>query len=145
MNSGDIITFDAKKNFTFIKKLGGGGTGDTHLFKDETTDMFFAIKKYVPKDLRYIDDHYNNDYGVEENVILGDSGFEELFYSINDYLETIIECYAQYLVKSIEHELVNKKEKIDNLIKNAEIRAEKSKEAGKDKVISDNYKEKSNN
>ena len=44
MNSGDIITFDAKKNFTFIKKLGGGGTGDTHLFKDETTDMFFAIK-----------------------------------------------------------------------------------------------------
>ena len=76
---------------------------------------------------------------------MGDSGFEELFYSINDYLETIIECYAQYLVKSIEHELVNKKEKIDNLIKNAEIRAEKSKEAGKDKVISDNYKEKSNN
>lgn len=46
MNSGDVITFNAKKNFTYIKPLGNGGTGDTHLFKDETTDMLFAIKKY---------------------------------------------------------------------------------------------------
>ena len=45
MISGDIITFDAKKNFTFVKLLGGGGTGDTHLFKDETTNMFFAISR----------------------------------------------------------------------------------------------------
>ena len=59
MNSGDIITFDAKKNFTFVKMLGGGGTGDTHLFKDETTNIFFAIKKYVPKDKQYIDEHYS--------------------------------------------------------------------------------------
>ena len=58
MNTGDVITFDAKKNFTFVKVLGGGGTGDTLLFKDETTDMLFAIKKYVPKDKRYIDEHY---------------------------------------------------------------------------------------
>lgn len=54
MNTGDIITFDVKKNFTFVKVLGEGGTGDTHLFKDETTDMMFAIKKYVPKDQRFI-------------------------------------------------------------------------------------------
>ncbi len=52
MNTGDIITFDVKKNFAFVKPLGGGGTGDALLFKDETTDMFFAIKKYVPKDKR---------------------------------------------------------------------------------------------
>jgi serine/threonine-protein kinase len=45
MNTGNIITLDVKKNFTFIKILGGGGTGDTLLFKDETTDMLFAIKK----------------------------------------------------------------------------------------------------
>ena len=45
MNSGDIITFDVKKNFTYIKPLGNGGTGDTFLFRDETTDMLFAIKK----------------------------------------------------------------------------------------------------
>ena len=54
MNSGDIVVFDAKKNFTFIKKLGGGGTGDTHLFKDETTDMFFAIKKFKKHPITYI-------------------------------------------------------------------------------------------
>ena len=35
MNTGDLITFDAKKNFTFLKVLGGG-TGDTLLFKDES-------------------------------------------------------------------------------------------------------------
>ena len=58
MKAGEVITFDAKKNFTFIKKLGGGGTGDTHLFKDDTTDMLFAIKKYVPKDPRYVDELY---------------------------------------------------------------------------------------
>ena len=58
MKAGEIITFDVKKNFTFIKKLGGGGTGDTHLFKDDTTDMLFAIKKYVPKDPRYVDELY---------------------------------------------------------------------------------------
>lgn len=40
MNFGDIITFDAKKNFTYIRPLGKGGTGDTHLFEDETTNMF---------------------------------------------------------------------------------------------------------
>lgn len=58
MNTGDIITFDTKKNFKFIKSLGTGGTGDTHLFKDETTDMLFAFKKYVPKDKKFIDDYY---------------------------------------------------------------------------------------
>ena len=46
MNNGDIITFNTKKNLTYIKPLGAGGTGDTHLFLDETTGIQFAIKKY---------------------------------------------------------------------------------------------------
>ena len=50
MNNGDVIVFNSKKNFTYVKPLGGGGTGDTHLFLDETTGIQFAIKKYVPKD-----------------------------------------------------------------------------------------------
>lgn len=58
MKSGQNIVFDAQKNFTYIKQLGSGGTGDTHLFKDETTDMLFAIKKYVPKEEKYIDEQY---------------------------------------------------------------------------------------
>lgn len=59
MKKGDIATFDIKKHFIYIKPLGNpGGTGETHLFEDETTNMFFAFKKYVPQDARYIDDHY---------------------------------------------------------------------------------------
>jgi len=59
LKKGDIATFDIKKHFIYIKPLGNpGGTGETHLFEDETTNMFFAFKKYVPQDARYIDDHY---------------------------------------------------------------------------------------
>lgn len=84
MNAGDVITFDAKKNFTFVKTLGVGGTGDTHLFKDETTNMLFALKKYVPKDLRFIDDHYSR--FVEEIKIL-----------LNIFHPNIVRIYNYYL------------------------------------------------
>lgn len=84
MNTGDIVVFDAKKNLRFIKKLGGGGTGDTHLFKDETTDMFFAIKKYVPKDQRYIDDHYRR--FVDEIKILFTISHPNIVRIYNYYL-----------------------------------------------------------
>ena len=84
MNTGDIITFDAKKNFTFMKTLGTGGTGDTHLFKDETTDMLFAFKKYVPKDARYIDEHYSR--FVEEIKILLNISHPNIVRIYNYYL-----------------------------------------------------------
>lgn len=84
MNSGDIITFDAKKNFTYIRPLGSGGTGDTHLFRDETTDMLFAIKKYVPKDERYTDDHY--DRFVDEIKILFNISHHNIVRVYNYYL-----------------------------------------------------------
>ena len=84
MNTGDIITFDAKKNLTFIKTLGVGGTGDTHLFKDETTDMLFAIKKYVPKDERFIDDFYSR--FVDEIKILLNISHPNIVRIYNYYL-----------------------------------------------------------
>lgn len=84
MKSGDIVTFDAQKNFTFVKMLGGGGTGDTHLFKDETTDMYFAIKKYVPKDERYIDALY--DRFVDEIKILFNISHPNIVRIYNYYL-----------------------------------------------------------
>lgn len=47
---GKIIEFNnIKKNFEYVRRLGVGGTGDTHLLKDSTTNMEFAFKKYVPK------------------------------------------------------------------------------------------------
>ena len=42
---GAEIVFDVAKRLTYIRKLGSGGTGDTHLFFDETTDIYFAVKK----------------------------------------------------------------------------------------------------
>ncbi|MCI8332148.1 MAG: protein kinase family protein [Clostridiales bacterium] len=84
MNSGDVITFDAKKNFTFIKALGAGGTGDTHLFKDETTDILFAFKKYVPKDAKYVDEYYSR--FVEEIKILLNISHPNIVRMYNYYL-----------------------------------------------------------
>lgn len=84
MNNGEIITFDIKKNFTFVKPLGDGGTGDTYLFKDETTDMLFAIKKYVPKDVRYVDDHYAR--FVDEIKILFNISHPNIVRIYNYYL-----------------------------------------------------------
>jgi len=58
MENGDKVTFERKKEFKYIRQLGSGGTGDTHLFTDETTDIHFAIKKYVPKGTNDIDENY---------------------------------------------------------------------------------------
>ena len=84
MNNGDVIQFDAKKNFTFVKPLGDGGTGETFLFKDETTDMFFAIKKYVPKDSRCIDEYYRR--FVDEIKILFNISHPNIVRIYNYYL-----------------------------------------------------------
>lgn len=51
---GKKIEFkNIEKTFEYIDRLGEGGTGDTHLLKDNTTDMYFAFKKYVPKEEEY--------------------------------------------------------------------------------------------
>ena len=84
MNNGEVITFDTKKNFTYVKPLGDGGTGDTYLFKDETTNMLFAIKKYVPKDPRYIDEHYAR--FVDEIKILFNISHPNIVRIYNYYL-----------------------------------------------------------
>lgn len=84
MNNGDIITFNTKKNLTYIKPLGAGGTGDTHLFLDETTGIQFAIKKYVPKDYRHVDEYYNR--FVDEIVILFNISHPNIVRIYNYYL-----------------------------------------------------------
>ncbi len=84
MNNGDIISFGAPKSFTYIKPLGNGGTGDTHLFKDETTDTLFAIKKYVPKDERFVDEHYKR--FVDEIKILFNISHPNIVRIYNYYL-----------------------------------------------------------
>jgi len=84
MNNGEIITFDVKKILTYIMPLGSGGTGDTHLFKDETTEMFFAIKKYVPKNKEHTIEYYNR--FVDEIKILFNISHHNIVRIYNHYL-----------------------------------------------------------
>ena len=84
MNSGEIITFDVKKNFTFVKLLGSGGTGDTRLFRDETTDILFAIKKYKPIKECLTNDYY--DRFVDEIKILFNISHPNIVRVYNYYL-----------------------------------------------------------
>ncbi|MDL2297979.1 serine/threonine protein kinase [Synergistaceae bacterium OttesenSCG-928-D05] len=58
LEEGATIKFNREKTFKYMKPLGKGGTGDTHLFLDETTGMKFAIKKYVPKESSETEAYY---------------------------------------------------------------------------------------
>lgn len=80
-----IVKFDAiKKQFILVKSLGSGGTGDTHLLKDETTDMLFAFKKYVPKDSNDIDENYER--FIDEIKILFNLSHPNVVRVYNYYL-----------------------------------------------------------
>lgn len=54
-----------------------------------------------------------------DNVIYPDD-FDTKYYEVNDYLEQLIELYAQYLDKCIEKE---KSVSLDNVIHNAQVRS----------------------
>lgn len=82
--NGDIIEFYRKKQFEYVKPLGAGGTGDTHLFRDNTTNMLFAIKKYSPKDKQYIDEFYTR--FVDEIKILFNLSHQNIVRVYNYYL-----------------------------------------------------------
>lgn len=54
----DYINFDKSKDFKFIKSLGSGGTGQTLLLLDETTNLEFAFKKFRTNDKESEDELY---------------------------------------------------------------------------------------
>ena len=68
IEKGNIVSFDMKKKFKYVDSLGKGGTGNALLFKDETTDMLFAIKKYETEDETHKNEFY--DRFVDEIKIL---------------------------------------------------------------------------
>ena len=84
LEKGNIINFDMKKKFKYIDSLGKGGTGNALLFKDETTDMLFAIKKYEPQDKENEDDFYNR--FVDEIKILFKISHPNIVRVYNYYL-----------------------------------------------------------
>lgn len=84
LKKGDIVEFDRKKHFKYIKPLGSGGTGDTHLFEDELTGLFFAFKKYSPKNINYLDECYER--FVDEIKILFNISHPNIVRVYNYYL-----------------------------------------------------------
>lgn len=86
MRAGENIEFNQSKYFKYIRELGSGGTGVTHLFKDETTDTFFAIKKYQPSgdNLEYKEELYNR--FVDEIKILFQLSHPNIVRVYNYYL-----------------------------------------------------------
>lgn len=86
MRTGDNVKFNQSKHFKFIRELGSGGTGVTNLFKDETTDTFFAIKKYQPSggNIEYEEEYYNR--FVDEIKILFQLSHPNIVRVYNYYL-----------------------------------------------------------
>ncbi|MEK4433304.1 protein kinase family protein [Paenibacillus sp. FSL K6-2862] len=81
---GELVKFDSMKNFRYLSPLGSGGTGDAHLFKDETTDMLFAFKKYAPKNGNNSEDTYRR--FVDEIKILFNISHNNIVRIFNYYL-----------------------------------------------------------
>ena len=79
-----MVPFNVIKNFECIKSLGSGGTGHVYLFKDKTTDMLFAFKKYVSTDKDYIDEYYRR--FVDEIKILFNLSHPNIVRVYNYYL-----------------------------------------------------------
>lgn len=73
-----------KKKFKYVDSLGKGGTGKALLFKDETTDMLFAIKKYETEDETHRNDFY--DRFVDEIKILFKISHPNIVRVYNYYL-----------------------------------------------------------
>lgn len=84
MEKGTVVKFDRIKHFINMGTLGSGGTGDTYLFMDETTEMLFAFKKYAPKDNRYVEDYYRR--FVDEIKILFNLSHPNIVRIFNYYL-----------------------------------------------------------
>lgn len=84
LRSGDIIEFDRKKQFKYVRPLGSGGTGDAHLFEDELTELYFAFKKYSPKNIDYLDECYER--FVDEIKILFNISHSSIVRVYNYYL-----------------------------------------------------------
>ena len=84
LHKGQVIEFDRKKEFKYVRPLGKGGTGDTHLFEDETTNILFAFKKYNPVDIDRIDEYYKR--FVDEIKILFKIAHPNIVRIYNYYL-----------------------------------------------------------
>lgn len=81
---GKEIKFNISKILKYTKKLGSGGTGDTHLLYDDIANKYFAIKKFVPKGGNDSDDCFKR--FIDEIKILMDISHKNIVRIYNYYL-----------------------------------------------------------
>ena len=123
METGEIIKFDQSKHFKFVRELGTGGTGETNLFKDETTNTLFAIKKYRPSEenIEHKEDFYHR--FVEERVTLFKLSQPNIVRVYNYYVyPNLMTGYLQmeYIEgTSIDVYIRNNSTDLDNLFRSA--------------------------
>ena len=99
MDSGALVEFNQSKHFRYVRPLGQGGTGQAFLFKDETTNMCFAIKKYVPQDENFKEELYKR--FVDEIIILFQIAHPNIVRIFNYYL------YPEYKTGYLQMEFIN--------------------------------------
>lgn len=114
MKAGELVEFNQSKYFKFVRELGGGGTGIANLFKDETTNTLFAIKKYQPSgsNMKHREDFYYR--FVEEIKILFNLSHPNIVRVYNYYL------YPDYLLGYLQMEYIQGVS-IDNYVRNNDI------------------------
>ena len=63
IETGQGMLFKGDKPLTFVGELGKGGTGRTMLFRDDTVDLLFAMKKYEASSCNDVDECYDRFVG----------------------------------------------------------------------------------
>ena len=85
------------------------------IYPEEDEKIWDEEKEELVKNPDYFEP-YEESMGFE-TVLRNEDGFDDKYYSVNEYLETLIEGYAQYLCKSFEREKdIVKKPGIDELM-----------------------------
>ena len=117
MKKGTYIQFFRKKQYTFIKLLGQGGTGKTILIKDDVIDEVFVCKKYLTYYPEHQDQYFK--YFIDEIKLLHTTYHRNIVRVFNYYLYP--ESKTGFILmeyidgKSIDTHIADNPEKVNDI------------------------------